>query len=112
MVYLFTLTFITMAYFDYKKGIVYDSLYLPLLFYIKDYFLFLLLILLLTFLYHFIDTYIGGADLKISIIILCVYGWNWFNIWLLISVSIALMYYLITRKEEIRCLSFLQSLIW
>lgn len=106
MIYVFSIVFIIMAYLDCKKGIIYDSLYIPLLFYINNYKLFIILLFFLFILYRYIENYIGGADLKITIIMLCVYTWDFVNVWLLISVSLSLCYCLITKKKEIRMFAF------
>jgi Flp pilus assembly protein protease CpaA len=106
-----------MAIQDYKTGLISNLLYLPLLFYVR-YDVILILIFIIIFKnYHYLEHYIGGADIKIIFIFLGIYAWYDILVWLLLASLLGMIVMLFKRTRQLRffpCLwlSYLGYLLW
>ena len=106
MFYIILFFLLVMAIQDYKTGEVSDLLYIPLLFFIKNYWLLIVLLIILVIFYKCCKDYIGGADCKIIIIFLCIFSIYYNSVWLLISFFLALIFSLIKQYRTIRMFPF------
>ena len=95
-----------MAIQDFKTGIVSNFLFLPLLLFIKLSIGLVLLFVFFVIIFQFITNYIGGADIKLFTIFMGIFDVNNLLIWLILALSIALIYSIIFRKQSIRMFPF------
>ena len=106
MFYVILFFLFVMAVQDYKTGEVSDWLYLPLLFFIKNYWLLIGLLIILLVFYKYFKNYIGGADCKIIIIFICIFSIYYSTVWLLLSFVLALLFSYIKQCRTIRMFPF------
>ena len=95
-----------MAIQDYKTGIVSNLLFIPLMLFLKLSMALVIFFIIVLITFKYISNYIGGADIKIFSIFLGIYDLNIVLIWLVVSLSIALVYSIITKQQSIRMFPF------
>lgn len=95
-----------MAIQDYRKGVVSNLLFIPLLFFIKYTILSIFLFLFFLLIYKYISLFVGGADIKLLISFLGIFSVNETLIFLILSLTLALFYAFIFKEKTIRMFPF------
>lgn len=90
-----------MSYFDLKTQEIPNCLLLFFIPLLNFKFEALIIFFLLLLFFQYLENYIGGADLKIFLLMYCCLNFFDFITWLMISCLIALAYMLITQKQKI-----------
>lgn len=106
-----------MAVQDYKKGIVPNCLYLPMLPFIKPNLIIISLFILSFLLFKLYSKHLGGADIKLFFIFLAIYPLYNLMWWLFFSLFSALIYATIKKRKKIKMFpfffgSYLGTLFW
>lgn len=91
-----------MASQDYLSGEVSNYLFIPLLFFINFKLEIFIIFIILLFIYKYLQSYIGGADIKLIFIFLLIFSYTFVAMWLFITSLLALL----TRKKQIRLFPF------
>jgi|GEM_PF-2135283 len=103
---LLILTVLSILDFKYREvNDWYYILFLPL---IQFDWMIVGLFVLLSVSYKYIQTYIGGADIKISLIMLMVLGYDSFLLWLMYSALFGLIFMLV---KQIRLIPFVPFML-
>jgi hypothetical protein len=99
--------FILLAFLDIKYGEISNYLYLLFIPLVKLNLFGLLLFILAMLFFKYIEKYIGGADIKVLLIMLCIFDLDVFVKWLMLSCSSALVYMLLKKEKHVAFFPFL-----